>query len=101
MSTLLKKEDIMFVKGRETEYGATVFKLVPPHTMLYTKIAETLYRKYHLLGGSSVYIRTQILEAGYYRPQIVKRLKALQDRCVENVTKKDYTMSWEQLDLTY
>ena len=55
----LKKEDIVFVKGRETEYCATVFKLVPPSTMLYTKIAETFHRKYHLLGGSPVYIRTQ------------------------------------------
>ena len=88
----LKKEDIMFVKGRETEYGATVFKLVPPRTMLYTKIAETFHRKYHLLGGSPVYIRTQILEVGYYMPQIVKRLKASQDRCayLEKGTKKDY-----------
>ena len=67
----------MVVKGRETEYGATLFKLVPPRTMLYTKIPETFHRKYHLIGGSPVYIRTQILKAGYYTPQIVKRLKAL------------------------
>ena len=33
----LKKENIMYVKGRETENGATVFKLVPPSTMLYKK----------------------------------------------------------------
>ena len=77
----LKKENIMYVKGRETENGATVFKLVPPSTMLYTKIAETFHKKYHIIGGSPVYIRTKILEAGYYMPQIVQRLKALKDRC--------------------
>ena len=42
----------MYVKGRETENGATVFKLVPPSTMLYTKIAETFPKKYHVIGGS-------------------------------------------------
>ena len=74
----LKKENIMYVKGRETDNGATVFKLVPPSIM---QIAETFHKKYHIIGGTPVYIRTQILEAGYYMPQIVKRLKALQDRC--------------------
>ena len=33
----LKKENIMYVEGRETENGATVFKLVPPSIMLHTK----------------------------------------------------------------
>ena len=52
----LKKENIMYVKGRETDNGATVFKLVPLSTMLYTKIAETFHKKYHIIGGSPVYI---------------------------------------------
>ena len=41
----LRVEDNMFVKGRDTEYGATVFKLVPPRTMLYTKIADPTWKE--------------------------------------------------------
>ena len=31
--------------------------------------------------ASPVYIKTQILESGYYMPGILKRLKSLQDKC--------------------
>ena len=76
----LKKEDILVVKGRDTFNGTTEFNLVPPHTMLYTRLAETFHQKYRSFG-SPVYIRTQLLDAGYYLPQVTKRLKSLQDRC--------------------
>ena len=62
----------MVVKGRETVNGATTFKFVPPNTLLYSRMTET----FHSFGfGSPVYIRTQILEAGFYMPQIVNKLK--------------------------
>ena len=68
------------VKGRTTYIGPTEYKLVPPHSILYRRLAETFHRKYHTFG-SPVYIRAQLLENGYYLPQIVKRLKSLQDSC--------------------
>jgi hypothetical protein len=41
----LKKEDILIVKGCDTTVGSTEFKLVPPKTMLYTRLAETFHQK--------------------------------------------------------
>ena len=68
------------MKGRETVDGSTTSKLAPPKTLLYSRMAETFHRKFHDFG-SPVYIRTQILESGYYMPGIVKKLKSLQDKC--------------------
>ena len=74
------EEEIIVVKGRETVDGSTTFKLVPPKTLLYSRMAETYHRKFYDFG-SPVYIRTQVLESGYYMPGIVKKLKSLQDKC--------------------
>jgi hypothetical protein len=90
----LKKEDILIVKGRDTFNGTTEFNLVPPHTMLYTRLAETFHQKYHSFA-SPVYIRTQLLDAGYYLPQVTKRLKSLQDGCAlcrKRIQKKLHTV---------
>ena len=74
------EEEIIVVKGRETVDGSTIFKLVPPKTLLYSRMAETFQRKFCDFG-SPVYIGTQVLESGYYMPGIVKKLKSLQDKC--------------------
>ena len=74
------EEEIIVVKGRETVDGSTTFKLVPPKTLLYSRMAETFQRKFCDFG-SPVYIGTQVLESGYYMPGIVKKLKSLQDKC--------------------
>ena len=58
------QKDIIVVKGKETADGATTLELVPPNTLLYSRLAETFHRKFHDFG-SPVYIRTQILEAGF------------------------------------
>ena len=47
--TLLQK-GIIVVRGRETAYGAIIFKLVLPNTLLYSRMAETFHRKFHDLG---------------------------------------------------
>ena len=78
--TIKNSDRILIVKGRDTAVGSTEFKLVPPKTLLYRVLAESFHRKYHDFG-SPVYIRAQILEAGYYMPQIIKKLKMLQDKC--------------------
>ena len=72
--TIKNSDRILIVKGRDTAVGSTEFKLVPPKTLLYRVLAESFHRKYHDFG-SPVYIRAQILEAGYYMPQIIKKLK--------------------------
>ena len=77
---IYERDDIMMVKGRNTFMGPTEYKLVPPHSILYRRLAETFHRKYHTFG-SPVYIRAQLLESGYCLPQIVKRLISLQDSC--------------------
>ena len=74
-------EGITIVKGRDTAHGSTWYHLVPPKTLLYSRIAETYHRKFHGIKASPVYIKTQILESGYYMPGILKRLKSLQDKC--------------------
>jgi hypothetical protein len=77
--TIKNPNRIVIVKGRDTAVGSTTFKLVPPKTLLYRVLAESFHQKYYF--GSPVYIRAQILEAGYYMPQIVKKLKMLEDKC--------------------
>ena len=47
----LLEEDIMVVKGRETADGTTTFKLVPPNTLLYSRMAETFQREFHDFGS--------------------------------------------------
>ena len=59
--TSKSEENITVVIGRETYLGTTRFLLVPPHTVLYTLMAQTFHQKYHLVG-SPVYILKQILD---------------------------------------
>ena len=76
----VKRGDIYLVKGRDTENGPTEYKLVPPKTLLFARIAATFHQKHHAYG-SPVYIRSRILDSGYYMPHVIKTLKSLQDKC--------------------
>ena len=76
-----RENNILMLRGRDTSYGKTVFKLVPTKTMLYQRLTETYHRKFHHIAASPVYIRAQLLSDGFYVPAAVQRLKALQDKC--------------------
>ena len=43
----VKRGDIYLVKGRDTENGPTEYKLVPPKTLLFTRIASTFHQRHH------------------------------------------------------
>ena len=70
-----------YVKGRNTYAGDTKYLLCPPKTLLYSKICQTFHEKYHHMAGSPAYIRSQLLDSGFYLPHVIKTLKSLQDKC--------------------
>ena len=78
--TAKTSDGITIVKGRETFLGSPEFKLVPPSTNLYRLLAPSFHQKYHSFG-SSMYIRKQILDSGYYIPHIIARLKSIESGC--------------------
>ena len=75
------KNGVLMLKGRDTVYGETLFKLVPTKTLLYDRLMETYHAKFHRVAGSPLYIRSQLLNDGFYVPRAVKRLGSLQDKC--------------------
>ena len=76
-----RQDNILMLRGRDTIYGETKFKLVPTKTLLYSRLTETYHSKYHKMAASQIYIRSQMLADGFYIPQAVQRLKTLQDKC--------------------
>ena len=76
-----RRNNILMLRGRDTIYGTTEYKLVPTKTLLYHRMTETYHSKFHKMAASPVYIRAQMLADGFYVPQAVQRLKALQDKC--------------------
>ena len=81
MFNTFRLDNILMLRGRDTIYGKTEFKLVPTKTLLYNRLKETYHMKFHKMAASPIYIRSQMLADGFYIPQAVQRLKALQDKC--------------------
>ena len=75
------RNGVLTLKGRDTVYGETLFKLVPTKTLLYDRLLETYHARFHRVAGSPIYIRSQLLNDGFYVPRAVKRLSSLQDKC--------------------
>ena len=69
---------VYYAKGRETVNGPTLLKIVPKNTRLYNRISSEFHRKYH---RGAVYTRANMLQAGYYLPAALQRLKKLKDNC--------------------
>ena len=78
--TAMSPDGIHMVIGRKTFAGTTDMKLVPPKTLLYSRIIHWFHRKYHRFASAG-YIRTQLQVSGYYLPQALKNLKSIQDKC--------------------
>ena len=92
MFQTFKQDNILMLKGRYMVHGETKYKLVPTKSLLYDRLTETYYAKYHRIAGSPVYNRAQMLTDGYYVPHAVKRLSNLQDKCpLDKLAKRDWT----------
>ena len=78
--TAVSPEGIHMVVGRNTYAGNTDMKLVPPRTLLYSRIIHWFHSRYHRFASAG-YIRTQLQVSGYYLPQALKNLKSIQDKC--------------------